>query len=65
MEKTLYMMLQIAFSNFNLVLGTTWMRILDRMIEYMRVYYKTNDTITVGKATCICLCCYLQDPEGM
>lgn len=65
MEKAMYLILQIAFDNFKLVSPHTWMRVLERMIEYMRVYYKTNDTITVGKAVCICLCCYVQDPEGM
>jgi hypothetical protein len=32
MEKTLYLILQIAFNNFSLVNAQTWIKILDRMI---------------------------------
>ncbi len=31
----------------------------------MRAHYVMQDTITIGKASVICLCCYLQDPEGV
>lgn len=31
----------------------------------MKNNYVMQDTITIGKASVICLCCYLQDPEGV
>lgn len=57
--------MQIAFSNFNLVASHTWIRVLEKMIDYMRLNYVMQDTFTIGKATCICLCCYIQNPNGV
>lgn len=65
MEKTLYLLMQIAFSNFGNVSGSVWTNVLENMLDYLRTSYKRADTITVGKATCICLCCYIRDPQGM
>jgi hypothetical protein len=62
MEKTLYLLMQIAFSNFGNVSGSVWTNVLENMLDYLRTSYKRADTITVGKATCICLCCYIRDP---
>jgi hypothetical protein len=65
MEKALYLIMQIAFSNFMLVSGVTWVKVLEQMIYYMKENYSPINTRTIGKASCICLCCYIQDPEGI
>lgn len=65
MEKTLYLLMQISFSNFQLVSSKFWEGVLEKMVEYMRVNYVRQDTITIGKATCICLACYIQNPQGV
>jgi hypothetical protein len=35
-EKVLYLILQIAFSNFELVTAATWVKTLEKMISYMK-----------------------------
>lgn len=34
------------------------------MLGFLRNNYVLNDNLTIGKAVCICLCCFIQDPEG-
>jgi len=65
MEKVLYLLLQIVFANFRLVTPDLWIKVLESMVEYMRLNYVMQDTITIGKATCICLGCFIQDPDGV
>ena len=64
MEKCLYLILQICYSHFNNVSGNAWLLVIDEMIDYLRVHYVRQDTLTVGKSVAICLCCYTQDLEG-
>ena len=65
MEKTLYLLLQIAYSNFNQIKPQTWVNIFQKILNFLKNNYVMRDTVTVGKAVCICLCCYAEDPIGV